>query len=140
MLLAGALAAHGRSGPGGNATPGVTPSITPRVVLTDFSVEVFTPAVRLPDASDVATTTTTAGGVGAVVGYGVVAGIETARSRKTITVRIAGSVDGQPFAAGAEEEVRGRVTGARIGRVVRRALDEAATAATRAAAEAAAGS
>jgi hypothetical protein len=142
-LLAGALAAHGRSGPGGNAMPGVTPSITPgitpRVVLNDFSVEVFTPGVRLPDASDVATTTTTAGGVGAVVGYGVVAGIETARSRKAITVRIAGSVDGHPFAVVVDEEVRGRVTGARIGRVVRRALDQAATAATQAAAQAAAG-
>jgi hypothetical protein len=123
-LLAGALAARDHNGPTASAV-----GVAPAVVLSDFSVEVFVPAVQLPGSSDVATASTTAGGVGAVVGYGVVAGIETARSRKTITVRIAGSIDGQPFGVRVDEEVRGRVTGRRVARLVRSALDQVAAAA-----------
>jgi hypothetical protein len=118
VMLAGALAALGTAGFTGR-----------NVVLDEFSIDVFAPAVRLPGSGDVATATTTAGGVGAVVGYGVVAGIENSRSRKTITVRIAGSVDGLPFAATVARDLRGRITSRRIARVIGDALDGAAAAA-----------
>jgi hypothetical protein len=97
-----------------------------QIELHEFTVTVLDPAVRLPDGGDMATGAVTAGGVAAVLGYGVIAGIEHSRSRKTLTVRIAGAVDGQPFAAGGSTAARGRVTGRRLARLVDDALDEAA--------------
>lgn len=97
-----------------------------QVELQEFTVTVLDPAVRLPDGADMATGAITAGGVAAVLGYGVIAGIEHSRSRKTLTVRIAGSVDGQPFAAGRSTATRGRVTGRRLARLVGDTLAEAA--------------
>jgi hypothetical protein len=97
-----------------------------QVELQEFTVTVLDPAVRLPDGGDMATGAITAGGVAAVLGYGVIAGIEHSRSRKTLTVRIAGLVDGQPFAAGRSTATRGRVTGRRLARLVGDTLAEAA--------------
>jgi hypothetical protein len=96
------------------------------VELHEFTVTVLDPAVRLPDGADMATGAITAGGVAAVLGYGVIAGIEHSRSRKTLTVRIAGFVDGQPFAAERSATTRGRVTGRRLARLIDGAVDEAA--------------
>jgi hypothetical protein len=114
-LLARALAAHDAAVFAGR-----------QVELQEFTVTVLDPAVRLPDGGDMATGAVTAGGVAAVLGYGVIAGIEHSRSRKTLTVRIAGTVDGRPFTAGRSAATRGRVTGRRLARLVGEALAEAA--------------
>jgi hypothetical protein len=100
-----------------------------QIELHEFTVTVLDPAVRLPDGGDMATGAVTAGGVAAVLGYGVIAGIEHSRSRKTLTVRIAGTIDGRPFAAGSSSTARGRVTGRRLARLIDDTLDEAARAA-----------
>jgi hypothetical protein len=115
VLLARALTARDPAGFGGRL-----------IELREFTVAVFEPSARLPDSAGMATGAVYAGPVAAILGYGVIAGIEHARSRKILTVRISGSVDGRPFVADRTADTRGRVTGRQLARLVDEALAEAA--------------
>lgn len=114
VLLGRALAARDPAGLAGR-----------QVELHEFTVTVLDPAVSLPGGGDLATGAATAGGVATVLGYGVIASIEQSRSRKTLTVRIEGRLDGEPFAAVGSATARGRVTGRRLARLVGTTLDAA---------------
>lgn len=84
-----------------------------RIVLTEFAVTVFEPAVHVPAGM------AAAGLLGLIGGHG----IEAVRSYKVVSVRVTGTVDGEEFQGFASDRFRGRVQHADINKVIERALD-----------------
>ena len=104
------------------------------VTLRLFTVSVFDPGARVdPNQSDAAKKTARAsvpnaggvqGAVGAALAVPIIYGIESAKSQKSLYVRIEGDLDQKPFSVIHSERVRGRVTERNVRNTIIRGLDK----------------
>jgi len=104
------------------------------VTLRLFTVSVFDPSATVdPDRFDAANKTARAtvpnagglqGAAGAALAVPIIYGIESAKSEKSLYVRIEGEVDQKPFYVIHSERVRGRVTERNVRNTIIRGLDK----------------
>lgn len=103
--------------------------------LREFTVSVFDPGVSSVDPNQLDAAKRTArtsvpqasavqSAAGAVLGESLVYGIESAKSQKSLYVRIVGELDQQPFYIFHSEHVRGRVTERNVRNTIIRGLDK----------------
>jgi hypothetical protein len=96
-----------------------------KIVLTEFSVEVFDPAVSINEQNfqNAMASTPGAGPLAGALARLLVGGIESARSDKTVGVKIGGKIDDDDFNARGGGAFKGRVLGDDINSVITQALD-----------------
>jgi hypothetical protein len=100
-----------------------------QIVLSEFSVEVVDPAVQINEQgfNNAMASTPGANAVSGLLARWLIGGIESAKSDKTVGVRIAGKFAGSDFAARGGGSFKGRVSQANINSVIAQALEGAVT-------------
>jgi len=99
------------------------------IVLKEFSVQVVDPKVTLDGGgfSSAMAATPAANPVSGLLALVFIGAIESAKSNKTVGVRITGTIDNVEFLASGGGSFKGRVSEANINSVITQALDHAAS-------------